>query len=218
MKKGADELPENAQPGESRWQAFKREWLIPLLWAALLALVIRAFFVQAFRIPTGSMRPTLLEGDRILVWKLGLAEQLRPRLPMTDFFLFSLDLPAFWEPQRGDIIVFRYPEDPKKDYVKRLIAFGDEVVEIRDGKLLVNGNLLKDPEAVAQTYYYNREDWSYGRKGEPVRVPPGHYFVLGDNSGHSSDSRYWGFVPEENLIGKAVFVYWPIPRIGGIRK
>lgn len=201
----------------SRWEVIKREWVIPLFWAAILAVFIRAFFLQAFRIPTGSMRPTLLEGDRILVWKLGFAEQLRPSIPRTDFFLFTVDLPGFLEPKRGDIIVFRYPEDPKKDYVKRLLAFGGEEVEIRDGKVLVNGAVLEGPPAVARTYYYNRDDWPYGRAGKSFEVPDGHYFVLGDNSGHSSDSRFWGFVPEENLIGKAVFIYWPIPRVRVVR-
>ncbi len=201
----------------SRWEVLKREWILPLFWAVILAVFIRALFVQAFRIPTGSMRPTLLEGDRILVWKLGYAEQLRPSLPWTNFFLFTVDLPGFIEPKRGDIIVFRYPEDPKKDYVKRLIAFGGEQVELKDGKVLVHGRALEAPQAVARTYYYNRDDWPYGRTGTPFAVPAGHYFVLGDNSGHSSDSRFWGFVPEENLIGRAVFIYWPIPRIRVVR-
>ena len=209
-------VPEDG-PAPSRWEVFKHEWLIPLFWAGILAIFIRSFFVQAFRIPTGSMRPTLLEGDRILVWKLGYAEQLRPSIPGTNFFLFTLDLPAFWEPKRGDIIVFRYPEDPKKDYVKRLIAFGGEEVEIREGKVIVNGTTLEQPQRVARTFYYNRDDWPYGRSGQRFKVPGRHYFVLGDNSAHSSDSRFWGFVPEENLLGKAVFIYWPIPRVRVVR-
>ena len=136
-----------------------REHLESLVWAAALALAIRAFIVAPFKIPSGSMRPTLIEGDRILVNK----------------FLYR-----FRSPQRGDIIVFRFPTDPKRPFIKRLIAVGGDRVEIHDGHPLVNGQPLTDPAVVRETTYYNQG--TYGENGQSLEVPAGHYYVLGDNS------------------------------------
>ena len=171
-----------------------KEWVESIIIAFILAMIIRTFVVQAFKIPSGSMRPTLLERDRILVNK----------------FIYR-----FGEPERGDIIVFKYPEDKKKDFVKRLIAKSGETVELKDGNIYINGNFLEEPEIIKNIYYYNRKE--YGDFGEPVTVPPDSYYVLGDNSGSSRDSRYWGFVPKKNLRGKAFFIYWPIRRIGALK-
>lgn len=167
-----------------------REWLESLLIALVLALVIRAFVVQAFKIPTGSMRPTLLEGDRILVNK----------------FLYK-----FKEPSRGDVIVFKYPEDKKKDFIKRLIAVGGETVEIKNGGIYINDEKVEEPFIVRQMRYYNKSP--YGGSGSKITIPEDSFYVLGDNSASSKDSRYWGFVPRKNLVGKAFFLYWPIKRI-----
>jgi signal peptidase I len=178
-----------------------REWVESIVIAFILAMFIREFFVQAFRIPSGSMRPTLAVGDRILVTKLAYG----PKLRFTD-----KRLPGFGKPQRGDIIVFVYPENNKKDFIKRLIAFGGETVQIRDGNVYINGKEVENP-LIKNRYYYN-----YGplaQPGEVIKVPEGYYFVLGDNSASSSDSRYWGFVPEQNVIGKAFLIYWPPQRI-----
>jgi signal peptidase I len=123
-------------------------------------------------------------------------------------------LPGFSEPTRGDVIVFVYPEDPSKDFIKRLIAFGGEKVELKEGDIYINDALITDP-AIKNTFYYNRGQ--YGRIGQTFTVPEGMYYVLGDNSGSSHDSRYWGFVPEENVIGKAEFIFWPPQRIRVIR-
>lgn len=168
-----------------------KEWVEPIIIALILALFIRAFFVQAFKIPTGSMRMTLLEGDRILVNKMGL---------------------WFNDPERGDVIVFKYPLDRKRDFIKRLIAKGGETVEIREGDIYINGKLLTEPQVIRQNYYYNREDWDYGKTAQVITVPEEHYFVLGDNSAASSDSRNWGFVERKDVIGKAFFIYWPPQR------
>ncbi|MBU1862796.1 MAG: signal peptidase I [Candidatus Omnitrophica bacterium] len=165
-----------------------KEWVEPFLIALILALFIRTFFVQAFKIPTGSMRETLLEKDRILVNKL---------------------VYRFRDPERGEIIVFKYPVDRKRDFIKRLIAVGGETVEIKDGDIYINGKLLTDHPIIRQNYYYNREDWQYGRSTMKIKVPEDSFFVLGDNSGHSSDSRNWGFVHRSALVGKAFFIYWP---------
>lgn len=182
-----------------------REWLESILIAFILAMFIRTFVVQAFRIPTGSMRTTLMEGDVILVNKFIYGAKV-PFLP--------LRLPALRKPLPGDVTVFIYPEDPKKDYIKRLVASGGDTVEIKNGTIFVNGQPLLEG-GFGGRYYYNRGE--YGREGMKITVPQGQYFVLGDNSASSQDSRYWGFVPQKNLLGKAVFIYWPPQRMRVIR-
>lgn len=167
-----------------------KEWGESIVIAFVLAMIIRTFVVQAFKIPSGSMIPTFIEGDRILVNK----------------YIYK-----FKEPKIGDIVVFRYPEDKKKDFVKRLIAKGSEVVEIKDGEIFINDKLVMEPSVIRDIYYYNRGD--YGMTGQKINVPPDSYYVLGDNSASSRDSRYWGFVPKKNLLGKAFFIYWPLNRI-----
>ena len=179
-----------------------REYVESLVIALVLALFVRTFIVQAFKIPTGSMRMTLVEGDRILVDKVGYGI----RIPFTDW-----RLPEVRPPHRGDIVVFRAPDDPGRDFIKRLVGLGGDTIEIRDLKVWVNGKPLKDPPVFTQINYYNRGD--YGLPSHPVRVPPGHYFFLGDNSASSRDSRYWGFLPESNVIGRALVIYWPLKRI-----
>src|SRR3990167_2329093 len=146
-----------------------REWVESIFIAAVMAIFIRTFMIQAFKIPSGSMRMTLLEGDRLLVNKL----RYGPKIPFT-----SYRLPGFGRPQRGDIIVFVYPEDPARGFIKRLIALGGETVEIRYGDIYIDGQLIEDPR-INNTYYYNKG--TYGGVGEKVKVPPGHVFVLGDN-------------------------------------
>jgi signal peptidase I len=178
-----------------------REWIESIIIAFILAMVIRTFLVQAFRIPTGSMRTTLLEGDIILVNKFIYGA----KIPFTSF-----RLPALREPKRGDVVVFIYPQDPKKDFIKRLVAVPGEKVQIKNGTLYINGLPLLDP-LFNRTYYYNRGD--FGREGQEITVPEKSFFVLGDNSASSQDSRYWGFVPSENLLGEAIVIYWPPQRI-----
>ena len=175
---------------------FNRENVEVVITAAILALIIRGFVVQAFKIPTGSMRETLIEGDRILVNK----------------FIYR-----FTDPKRGDIIVFKYPEDMKKDFIKRLIATGGETVMIKNGDIWVDGRLIENSEAIKQIYYYNKYDTAYGKEGIVIEVPENNYFVLGDNSASSRDSRYWGFVPKKNLVGKAFVIYWPLTRMRALK-
>lgn len=177
-----------------------KEWGEPLVIAILIAIIIRSFFFGPYKIPTGSMRPTFLEGDRIFVDKI--TYRFRP-------------------PKRGEIVVFKYPvepekypEEPKKDYVKRLIAFGGEEVEIKDGAIYIDGKRLDDLPEIAGHYYYNRNNWPYGKEGQKIEVPPDTYFVLGDNSAQSNDSRNWGFVPKSHMIGRAFVIWWPFHRVG----
>lgn len=179
------------------------EWVESIAIAFVIAIVLQTFIIQAFKIPSGSMIPTFDIGDRIFVNKFLYCA----RVPFINYRLPILDVR---QPNRGDIIVFQSPEDPKKDFVKRLVATGGETVEIRDGKILVNGK-QPDTPSLRSTFYYNAGD--YGREGLSVQVPPESYFALGDNSANSRDSRYWGFIPRKNLIGKAVCIYWPLRRI-----
>lgn len=182
-----------------------REWVETIVIALLLAIFIRTFFFQAFRIPSGSMRMTLLEGDHLIVNKL----YYGAKVPFT-----SYRLPGLADPRRGDIIVFIYPENPKRDFIKRLIAVGGDTVEIKYGDIYINGQLVEDP-VIKNIYYYNRG--TYGDINKKVRVPDGYYFVLGDNSASSHDSRFWGFVAKDAIIGKAELIYWPLNRMRFIR-
>lgn len=171
-----------------------REYGESLLIAAVLAMIIRTFIITPFKIPTGSMEPTLLPGDKIFVNR----------------FIYR-----FQKPQRGDVIVFRYPEDTRRDFIKRLVAQDGETVEIAGGKIKINDREINEPEIFAGNYYYN--EGTYGAVGARIDVPPDCYFVLGDNSGSSRDSRYWAFVPRKLLLGKAFVIWWPLNRIGKIR-
>ena len=189
------------QPPAPRKSEF-REYLESVIIAVLLALVVRTFFLQAFVIPTGSMRPTLMERDRILVEKVTYGIPI----PFTSWRFSRVHAP-----RRGDIVVFRSLEDPQRDFIKRLAAVGGDTVEIRDTRLWINGLPLNDPPIFRENVYYNRG--TYAQSGRPVKVPEGYYFFLGDNSASSRDSRYWGFLPQENIIGRAFVTYWPLKRI-----
>ena len=171
-----------------------KEWVEPIVIAVVLALIIRTFVVQAFKIPTGSMRTTLMEGDRILVNK----------------FIYR-----FTQPKRGDVIVFISPEDKKKDFIKRLVGLPNENIQILNGAILVNNNPVEEGSVLKKQNYYNRGD--FGAEGQKVTVPPDAYYVLGDNSISSRDSRYWGFMPKKYLLGRAFLIYWPPNRIGIIK-
>lgn len=188
------------KPGQRR-KSVLREWVESLLVAFVLAMFIRAFIIQAFKIPTGSMRPTLIEGDLILVNKFIYGA----KVPFTGY-----NLPRLRQPLRGDVMVFIYPENPKKDFIKRLAGLPGDSVEIKNGTVYINDAPLRDP-AFNQRYYYNRGD--FAKEGEKTKVPADSFFVLGDNSASSQDSRYWGFVPRRNLLGKAIVIYWPPQRI-----
>ncbi|MBW1646225.1 MAG: signal peptidase I [Deltaproteobacteria bacterium] len=180
-----------------------REYAESIIIAILIALFIRAFVVQAFKIPSGSMEPTLLIGDHLLVNKFiyGI------RIPFTDRKIFAVH-----QPERGDIIVFIYPVDESKDFIKRVIGLPGETVEIRRKKIYINGKLLKDDYGTYRepgvTNQVPRDNFG------PVVVPKNHVFVMGDNRDRSYDSRFWGFVDYNKIKGKALIIYWSWNREG----
>jgi signal peptidase I len=180
-----------------------REYAEAIGIAVLLALVIRTFVVQAFTIPSGSMMDTLLVGDYILVNKFIYGSEV----PLTD-----LRVPGFRGPHRGDIIVFKYPQDEKRDFIKRIIGTPGDRVQVRGHQVIVNGRALSESytkpldsplaERGASPYC----GYAYGC--DPTTVPADSYFVMGDNRDNSQDSRYWGFVKRDKIKGKAFLIYW----------
>ena len=175
------------------------EYAESIIIALALALVIRTFVVQAFKLPSGSMEPTLEIGDHLLVNKFIYAI----KIPFTSINLFPLK-----SPQRGDVIVFIYPPGPDKDFIKRVIGVGGDTVSMVNKKLYINGVEVPDPHAV---YRENTILLGDGQKPDnfaPVTVPKGNLFVMGDNRDHSFDSRFWGFVPLKDVLGKAFAIYW----------
>lgn len=182
-----------------------REYAEAIIIAILLALIIRAFIVQAFKIPSGSMKPTLLIGDHILVNK----------------FIYGIKIP-FWnkelihfsDPKRQDIIVFRYPVDPSKDFIKRVIGLPGDTVCIRDKVVFVNEQRLQEPYAVFNESKIMPAALSPRDNLGPIIVPPNSLFVMGDNRDESYDSRFWKFVDIKELKGKAFIIYWSWNRDG----
>lgn len=180
----------------ARKKSVVREYAEAFALAILLALAIRTFVVQAFKIPSGSMIPTLSIGDHILVNKFVYGV----KIPFTDQIVIPMS-----RPERGDIIVFKFPGDESKDYIKRVVGTPGDVIEVRNKAVYVNGTLADtthiqhvDPEV-----HQDRRD-NFG----PVTVPPDSYFVMGDNRDQSLDSRFWGFVKLNKIRGKAFLVYW----------
>ncbi len=166
-----------------------------MLVAFLLAMFIRTFAVQAYKIPTGSMEPTLLVGDYILVNRLAYGF----RLPYIGYIARWGDI------ERGDIVVFIYPEEPSKDFIKRVIGLPEEIVEIKRKKVYINGKEIDDPWGVFRDERYigyPRDDFG------PIQVPEDEIFVMGDNRDESNDSRFWGTVPIENIKGEAFLIYF----------
>ncbi len=186
-----------AQVGERRKSA-AREWLEALAVAVVLALFIRTFVVQAFKIPSGSMMPTLQVGDHILVNKFIYGV----RIPVLDAWIVGP-----WAPNRQDIIVFKYPHDESRDFIKRVIGLPGDVVEVRGKRVYINGEPLDESyvliTAVTSANPHSPVD-SYG----PVTVPKDRLFVLGDNRDHSQDSRFWGFLDIHKVEGEAFIIYW----------
>lgn len=213
----------------------------------LIVFALRSFVVEPFKIPSGSMIPTLLVGDFILVNKFAYGI----RLPIINKKIINIG-----SPQRGDVMVFRYPEDPSLDYIKRVVGVPGDKIAYQNKRLTINGQaletkdvedylhperlyyskqfveklgveehrILNDPDAPAfisgATRFPNHENCLYNNAGVICTVPAGHYFMIGDNRDNSRDSRFWGFVPEENIVGKAFFIWFnfsDLKRIGSFQ-
>lgn len=221
------------QERKARKKNIVREYVEAILVALCAALILRIFVIQAFRIPTGSMKDTLLIGDFLLVNKFIYGVRTPDRIPLVDIKIPYFRLPAIREPRPGDIIVFKYPKDEKLDYIKRCIALAGQTVEIRDGTVYIDGKAEGESKFLKNAYdseeqggqrvdYYqitkdngkkytiryweaeNRSNRNFG----PIKVPQGHLFVMGDNRDNSSDSRFWGFLPRENVVGQALIIYF----------
>ncbi len=200
--------------GEGSNKSIIREYAEAIVIAIILAFVIRVFVVQAFKIPSGSMIPTLLIGDHILVSKLAYGLQWPTDCKMQVSFppitcYSSKIMWKFGDPQRGDIIVFRFPEDEEKDFIKRIIGLPGDTIFTKNKVVYINGQPLKD-EAYTQRIdpgiidgHINQRD-NFG----PITVPENSYFVMGDNRDQSLDSRFWGFVKMNKIKGKAFMSYW----------
>jgi len=176
-----------------------REYAVSIFWAICIAFVIRSCIVQPFKIPSGSMEDTLVVGDHLLANKF----LFGIRIPFTDSRILKIR-----DPRRGDVIIFRFPEDRSKDFIKRVVGVpGDEIL-IRDKQVSVNGVPYRNPHEVhKEPRMLPRSEAPRDNFG-PVRVPAGSWFVMGDNRDKSYDSRYWGFVKDSDIEGKAFLLYW----------
>ncbi len=215
-------MSEEAQQTEQKKRSFYKEYVEPFLIAAAVALFIRQFVVEAFKIPSGSMIPTLTIGDHLLVNKFVYG----PRIPFTDSRIF------LWkDPKRGEIIVFKYPENEKKNFIKRVVGVSGDKMQIISGKLYINDQPVPVSEVESRDgmdkvagpstkavvlderlgevnhriqYLYDQSKYNYG----PVLVPEKSVFVMGDNRDNSQDSRVWGFVKHNKILGRALIIYW----------
>jgi signal peptidase I len=183
-----------------------REYFESICVAVILAFFVRTFIVQAFKIPTGSMEPNLLIGDHLLVNKFKFA----PTLTSAERVLLPID-----EIKRGDVIVFKYPEDPERDFIKRVVGLPGETLELRNKKVHINGKPLDEsyvhflfPPDEGEPAEGAPTDFDVRRTYGPVTIPADHYFMMGDNRDNSQDSRYWGFMPRSYVKGQALFVYF----------
>ena len=195
-----------AQDASPYKKSVAREYLESIVVAVILALFIRTFAVQAFKIPTGSMEPNLLIGDHLLVNKLVYSPSSGP---LEDRLLGKRPI------ERGHVVVFKFPEDPTRDFIKRVIGLPGETIEVRNKTVFVDGRPLSEPYAHFIEQPLRPEDPEYGLRTESIRdnwgpqlVPPGQLLVLGDNRDNSRDSRFWGFLPRDQVKGRALLVYW----------
>ena len=195
------ESVENTHKSMGGFKKFQKEWIEPILIALVLAAIIRTFIIQPFKIPSGSMEDTLLIGDQLMATK----------------FLYGFKTPFSSEryfkirdPKPGDVIVFKYPQDPSKDFIKRCVAIAGQTVKITDKHLYVDGVEQKLPQHAKyiDPYIYPKNQDMPRDNMDEMTVPAGMFFAMGDNRDNSNDSRFWGVVPYDNIKGKALIIYW----------
>lgn len=200
----------SAEPAPEK--SIAREYGEAFVIAVVLAIVLRTFLLQAYKIPSGSMEPTLLVGDHIIVNKFiyGL------RLPDSFFGLTPFDRTIPWgryvfdfEPvHRGDVVVFVFPPDPTKDFIKRVVGVPGDTIEVKEGKLYRDGLPADDPHAHFELTPEERQEGSPRDYFGPIKVPAGQYLMMGDNRDRSYDGRFWGLVARDEIEGRAMFIYW----------
>ena len=184
-----------------------REYAEAIFIALLLALFIRTFIIQAFKIPSGSMEKTLLIGDHILVSKFAYGTHIPNEIPFLNIKLFDDIILSQEVPKRGEIIVFKYPKNESRDFIKRVVGIPGDILEVRRQKVYVNNQLYEEEhvwhtETPQNDRFVPRDDFG------PVVVPPKHLFMMGDNRENSQDSRFWGFLNINKVKGKALMIYW----------
>jgi signal peptidase I len=183
----------------SKSRSVIREYVEAAIWALALTMFLRAFVIQAFRIPSESMRDTLLVGDFLFVNKF----EYGPKIPFT-----HIRLPGLRAPRHGDVIVFQYPQDPSKDFIKRAVATGNQTLEVRNKQVILDGKSIREPYVIhtdpnTRPAGYDDRDF-FG----PVTVKSNQLFMMGDNRDNSNDSRYWGTLDMDLVKGRAMFLYW----------
>lgn len=211
VSKAAAQNARESSATAQRQKSVTREYGEAMFIALVLAVFIRTFFIQAYKIPSGSMEPTLLVGDHILVNKIiyGL------RMPDS---IFGLEIPGlpygryFFNlapVHRGDVVVFVFPPDRTKDFIKRVIGVAADTIQVKDGVVWLNGRKMDDPHAHMEAATQDRSPVSPRDNFGPVAVPPGKLFMMGDNRDRSYDSRFWGFVDQNDVEGRATLIYLP---------
>jgi len=208
-----------------------KEYVKSIIIALIAALLIKTFVIASYAIPTGSMKETLLVGDALLANQFIYGVRTPSRIPLINLPIPHTKLPALRKPERGDIIIFKYPKDEKLNYVKRCVAMPGQTVEVRNGDVYVDGKPEGKKEFIKREYdpaegsycLYYRITLDNGKKYTirhyedvlriydnygPIKVPEGQYFMMGDTRDNSEDSRFWGFLPYENIIGKPLIIYW----------
>ncbi len=199
---------------ENKTRSTFREYAEAGLWAVALTFILRAFVIQAFRIPSESMVPTLLKGDFLFVNKF----EYGPKIPFT-----HIRLPGLRPPRRGDVIVFQYPRNTRQDFIKRCVATGGETIEIRNKQVIVDGDTLREPYAIRLDQGIRPPGFEPRDNFGPYTLPAGELFMMGDNRDNSNDSRFWGTVKLDLVKGRAMFIYFstdgsnPLEAFGKIR-
>jgi signal peptidase I len=195
------EKPNKVKP--ERKKSIFREYAESIIIAILLALLIRAFVIQAFKIPSESMKPTLLVGDHILVNKFIYGIKLRIPFTALNYSLIPIS-----SPKRNDVVVFIFPKETDKDFIKRVIGLPGDTVQIKDKKIYINNQPMEDPYGTHIDQRIIPEMEQPRDNTGPLVVPPNMIFVMGDNRDSSYDSRFWGFVDQKQVLGQAFIIYW----------